>query len=98
MARATGKGKHYALPTLQKQKPDLTTYAGECANLIQAFDERFHDVKNIQKELDMFATPFNMQPSDELDNLQMEITELQNNNKLKAKYNNQTDPNLENQL
>lgn len=52
-------------------------------------------MKNIQKELDMFATPFNVQPSDEPDNLQMEITELQNNNELKAKYNNQTDPNLE---
>ncbi|KAK0144405.1 General transcription factor II-I repeat domain-containing protein 2A [Merluccius polli] len=36
----------------------------------------------------MFATPFNVQPSDVPDNLQMEIIELQNNNELKAKYNN----------
>ncbi|KAK0137767.1 General transcription factor II-I repeat domain-containing protein 2 [Merluccius polli] len=53
-----------------------------------AFDERFHGVKNIQKELDMFATPFNVQPSDVPDNLQMEIIEVQNNNEFKAKYNN----------
>lgn len=36
----------------------------------------------------MFATPFTVQPSDVPDNLQMEIIELQKNNKLKAKYNN----------
>ncbi|XP_051815716.1 general transcription factor II-I repeat domain-containing protein 2B-like [Acanthochromis polyacanthus] len=36
----------------------------------------------------MFETPFNVQPSDVPDNLQMEIIELQNNNELKAKYNN----------
>ena len=75
-------------PTRTK-KPDVTTEsAGECAKLIQAFDERFHDVKNIQKELDVFATPFNVQPSDVPDNLQMEIIDLQNNNELKAKYHN----------
>eukprot|EP00066_Takifugu_rubripes_P002448 XP_003964395.1 PREDICTED: general transcription factor II-I repeat domain-containing protein 2-like [Takifugu rubripes] len=51
-----------------------------------AFDERFHDVKNIQRELDMFATPFNVHPSDVPDKFQMEIIELQNNNELKAKY------------
>ncbi|KAL7395576.1 hypothetical protein ABVT39_019609 [Epinephelus coioides] len=72
-----------------EQEPDvMTEYAGECAKLIQAFDERFHDVKYIQKELDMFAMPFNVQPADVPNNIQMEITELQNNNKLKAKYNN----------
>uniref|UniRef100_A0A8C4FES4 HAT C-terminal dimerisation domain-containing protein n=1 Tax=Dicentrarchus labrax TaxID=13489 RepID=A0A8C4FES4_DICLA len=78
-------GNTVHFPTLQEQKPDVTTeYAGECAKLIQAFDERFHDVENIQKELDMFAMPFNVQPSD----VPMEIIELQNNNELKAKYNN----------
>ena len=83
------RGNTVHFPTLQEQKPDVTTeYAGECAKLIQAFDERFHDVKNIQKELDVFATPFNVQPSDVPDNLQMEIIDLQNNNELKAKYHN----------
>ncbi|KAL7395106.1 hypothetical protein ABVT39_010220 [Epinephelus coioides] len=36
----------------------------------------------------MFATLFNVQPADVPDNVQMEIIELQSNNKLKAKYNN----------
>ena len=45
-------------------------------------------MKNIQKELNVFAAPFNVQPSDVPDNLQMEMIELQNNNELKAKYNN----------
>ncbi|KAK0153315.1 General transcription factor II-I repeat domain-containing protein 2A [Merluccius polli] len=41
------RGNTVHFPTLQEQKPDVTTeYAGECAKLIQAFDERFHDVKN----------------------------------------------------
>lgn len=48
-------------PTLQEQKPGvMAEYAGECAKLIQAFDERFHDVKNVQKEVDIFAMPFNV--------------------------------------
>ena len=51
-------GNTVHFPILQEQKPDVTTeYAGECAKLIQAFDERFRDVKN---KLDMFATPFNV--------------------------------------
>ena len=68
MARTTGKGDFPVVhfPTLQEQKPDV---AGEFAKLIQAFYERFHDVKNIQKELEMFATPFNVQPTDVPDNL-----------------------------
>lgn len=57
-----------------------------CAKLIQAFDDRFQDVKNIQKELEMFATPFNVQPSVP-DTFQVEIIGLQNNYELKAKYN-----------
>ncbi|TWW69198.1 Protein ZBED8 [Takifugu flavidus] len=82
------RGNTVHFPTLQEQKPDvMTEYAGECAKLVQAFDERFHDVKNIQRELDMFATPFNVHPSDVPDKFQMEIIELQNNNELKAKYN-----------
>lgn len=83
------RGNTVHFPTLQEQQPDVPTeYAGECAKLIQAFDERFHDVKNVQKELDMFVMPFNVQPVDVPENLQMEIIELQSNNELKAKYNN----------
>ncbi|KAM4043803.1 general transcription factor II-I repeat domain-containing protein 2-like [Anomaloglossus baeobatrachus] len=76
-------------PTLERQKP-LTTleYAGECAKLIEAFDERFKDVKSKQMELNIFATPFNVEPADVPDNLQHEIIQLQNDDELKARYNN----------
>ncbi|KAI7789328.1 putative general transcription factor II-I repeat domain-containing protein 2-like [Triplophysa rosa] len=60
----------------------------ECAKLHQAFGERFQDMKSKQKELKIFATPFNVEPSDVPDNLQHEIIELQSNDECKAKYNN----------
>uniref|UniRef100_A0A9J7YT13 SPIN-DOC-like zinc-finger domain-containing protein n=1 Tax=Cyprinus carpio carpio TaxID=630221 RepID=A0A9J7YT13_CYPCA len=76
-------------PTLQEQKPAMTDeYAGECAKLLQAFEERFQDMKSKQNELKIFAAPFNVEPSDVPDNLQHEIIELQSNDELKAKYNN----------
>lgn len=83
------KGNTVHFPTLQEQKLAMTAeYAGECAKLLQAFSERFQDVKSKHKELQIFATPFNVEPSDVPDNLQHEIIELQSNDKLKAKYNN----------
>lgn len=49
----------------------------------------FQDVKNVQKELDMFPTPFNDFKSSYVpDTIQIEIFELQKNNELKADYNN----------
>lgn len=36
----------------------------------------------------MFTTPFSGEPSAAPDNLQLEITEHEHNNELKAKYNN----------
>lgn len=76
-------------PTLEGQKPSTTLeYAGECAKLIDAFNERFKDVKSKQIELNIFATPFNVEPADVPDNLQHEIILLQTNVELKARYNN----------
>ncbi len=83
------KGDTAHFPILQEQKPTVTTEdAGECERLIQAFDERFHDVKSKQKQLNMFATLCNVEPADVPDNLQLEIIELQSNEELKAKYSN----------
>ncbi|CAK6436213.1 unnamed protein product [Pipistrellus nathusii] len=76
-------------PTLEGQKPSTTLeYASECAKLIEAFNERFKDVKSKQMELDIFATPFNVEPADVPDNLRHEIFQLQSNDELKARYNN----------
>nr|KAF6469809.1 hypothetical protein HJG59_011166 [Molossus molossus] len=43
-------------PTLKGQKPSITLeYAGECAKLIEAFNERFNSMKSEQMELNIFA-------------------------------------------
>ncbi|MBN3322094.1 GTD2A protein, partial [Atractosteus spatula] len=39
-------------------------------------------------ELNIFATPFNVEPADVPDNLQHEIIQLQSDDELKARYNN----------
>ncbi|XP_074050066.1 general transcription factor II-I repeat domain-containing protein 2A-like isoform X2 [Macrotis lagotis] len=76
-------------PTLEGQKPSTTLeYAGECAKLGEAFHERFKDVKSKQMELNIFATPFNVEPAHVPDNLQHEIIDLQSDDELKARYNN----------
>nr|KAF6492494.1 hypothetical protein HJG59_009685 [Molossus molossus] len=49
--------------------------------------KRFKDVKNQQMEFNIFATPFNVEPADVPDNLQHEITQLQSDDELKARYN-----------
>nr|KAF6501074.1 hypothetical protein HJG59_008055 [Molossus molossus] len=73
-------------PTLERQKPSATLeHAGECAKLIEAFNERFKDVKSKQMELNILATPFNVEPADVTDNLQHEIIQLQSDDELKAK-------------
>jgi len=83
------RGNTVHFPTLQEQKPAVTSeYAAECAKLLQAFGERFQDMKSKQRELNIFATPFNVEPADVPDNLQHEIIELQSNDELKARYNN----------
>uniref|UniRef100_UPI00358F8063 general transcription factor II-I repeat domain-containing protein 2A-like n=1 Tax=Myxine glutinosa TaxID=7769 RepID=UPI00358F8063 len=72
------RGNTIHFPTLQEQKPAVTSeYAAECAKLLQAFGERFQDMKSKQRELNIFATPFNVEPADVPDNLQHEIIELQ---------------------
>ncbi|KAK3893510.1 hypothetical protein Pcinc_000218 [Petrolisthes cinctipes] len=76
-------------PALQGQKPSTTyEYAGECAKLIEAFSEKFRDVKSKQQELNIFATPYNVEPADVPDDLQYEIIQLQSDDELKARYNN----------
>jgi hypothetical protein len=41
-------------------------------------------------ELNIFATPFNVEPADGPDNIQHEIIQLQSDDELKARYNNLT--------
>lgn len=57
-------------------------YAGECAKPLQAFGERFQDVKSKQKGRKIFATLFNVEPADVPDNLQHKIIELRSHGEL----------------
>ena len=83
------KGNTVHFPTLQKQDPAATVeYAKECANLLQKFCERFQDLKVKELELNIFATPFNIEAMAVPEYLQHEVIELQSNSELKAKYSN----------
>ena len=63
------KGITVHFPSLQEQKPAVTSeYADGCEKLLQAFGQRFHDLKTKQKDLNMFAAPFTMEPADVPDN------------------------------
>nr|KAF6492436.1 hypothetical protein HJG59_009639 [Molossus molossus] len=74
---------HY--PTLEEQKPSRTLeYAGECAKLIEALNERLKDMKSKQMKLDIVATPFNVEVADVPDNLQNKIFQLQSDDELKS--------------
>lgn len=44
-------------------------------------------MKSKQKELNIFVTPLNAEPTHLPDNLKREITELQSNDELEAEYN-----------
>lgn len=60
----------------------------KCVKPTEAFKERFKDVKSKQMGLSIFATLFNVEPTDVPNNPQKEIIQLQNNDELKARYNN----------
>nr|KAF6469739.1 hypothetical protein HJG59_011115 [Molossus molossus] len=76
-------------PTLEGQKPSMTLEcAGECVKLIEAFNERFKDVKSKQVELNIFATLFNVEPPDVPNKLQHAVIQPQSNDELEARYNN----------
>ena len=75
-------------PTLEGENPSTTIeYASVFVKLIEAFNERFKDVKSKQMELNIFATPFNVEAVDVPHLLQLEIIQLQNNSERKARYN-----------
>ena len=74
-------------PSLQVQKLSITAkYAVECAKISETFSERFQDMKSIQMELDIFATPFNVVAAAAHSNFLHEIMELQTNDTLKGMY------------
>ena len=50
--------------------------ANECEKLILAFNERYNDLKSKQTELNISATPSNLEPADVPHVLQLEIIQL----------------------
>ncbi|KAL6465184.1 hypothetical protein MHYP_G00253170 [Metynnis hypsauchen] len=86
---ARGNVGHF--PTLQNHNPvpeRTKEYANECTYLLEAFAQRFQDVKAKEQDLNIFATPFNVNVADVPECMQLEIIELQNNCQLKARHSN----------
>jgi len=61
-------------------------YALECSGLLESFNDRFHDIKSKQLELDIFSIPFNVKPASAPSQLQLELIKLQSDDTLKAMY------------
>nr|KAF6501055.1 hypothetical protein HJG59_008042 [Molossus molossus] len=75
-------------PTLEGQKHCRTLeYAVECSKLIETFNERFKDMKSKPMKLNIFATPFNVEPVDVPDKLQHKTIQFQSDDELKARSN-----------
>ncbi|KAL6463909.1 hypothetical protein MHYP_G00283000 [Metynnis hypsauchen] len=86
---ARGNVGHF--PTLQNHNPvpeRTKEYANECTYLLEAFAQRFQDVKAKEQDLNIFATPFNVNVADVPECMQLEIIELQNNCQLKPRHSN----------
>lgn len=56
--------------------PMTSEHAGEWAKLRQAFSERLQDIKSKQKELNIFAISFIVEPSDVPDSSQHNVIDL----------------------
>lgn len=55
--------------------------------LIQAFQERFSDLKKIKPLLDIFNNPFALLPEQAPESMQLELIDLQNDENLRNKFN-----------
>ena len=73
------------------KKHNLTScapYALECSSLLESFNARFEDIKSKQLELDICSVSFNVIPAPASLELQLEFIKLQDDDKLKAMYQN----------
>nr|KAF6480729.1 hypothetical protein HJG59_010579 [Molossus molossus] len=60
----------YFSPLEGQKSSEIFEYSGECAILIEVFNKRFKDMKSKQMELNIFATPFIVEPDNVPHNLQ----------------------------
>ena len=68
--------KHF--PTLQTLHPsDTTLYVKFIDDLIEEFSSRFEDIRSHEVQLNIFASPFNVDVDTAPDDFQMELIDLQ---------------------
>ncbi|XP_047146246.1 general transcription factor II-I repeat domain-containing protein 2-like [Hydra vulgaris] len=65
---------------------DYEKYCNLILKVIDEFDTRFCDFKEVKNELDLFSHPFSIKVETVRDEFQMELIELQNNKDLKDAY------------
>ncbi|XP_004213339.2 general transcription factor II-I repeat domain-containing protein 2-like [Hydra vulgaris] len=75
--------------TLSERNTNTVDYEKYCnliLKVIDEFDTRFCDFKEVKNELDLFSHPFSIKVETVRDEFQMELIELQNNKDLKDAY------------
>ncbi|XP_047124163.1 general transcription factor II-I repeat domain-containing protein 2A-like [Hydra vulgaris] len=75
--------------TLSERNTNTVDYEKYCNlifKVIDEFDTRFCDFKEVKNELDLFSHPFSIKVETVRDEFQMELIELQNNKDLKDAY------------
>ena len=68
----------------------LKDFSQALKKLHAEFETRFQDFKNIQSSLDVFSMPFNVEPKNVSQELQLEIIEMQCSTHLKQSFLNST--------
>ncbi|XP_047140945.1 general transcription factor II-I repeat domain-containing protein 2A-like [Hydra vulgaris] len=87
-SQTTIKSKSH-FKTLSERNTNTVDYEKYCnliLKVIDEFDTRFCDFKEVKNELDLFSHPFSIKVEIVRDEFQMELIELQNNKDLKDAY------------
>lgn len=74
------------LKTIAVMEDKLKSYEERVKNLHDEFERRFQDFKVIERDLDVFSMPFNVDCESVKPELQLELIELQCNNELKQLF------------
>ncbi|XP_075692926.1 general transcription factor II-I repeat domain-containing protein 2-like [Rhinoderma darwinii] len=83
----SGNLAHFsALQSIRVEPQHLSYYSDIISQLLQEFNRRFHEFRDLEPEFALFATPFAVDVACVSEDLQMEIVDLQCDTVLKQKY------------